>query len=285
MRSTVKMAKTIDEAVRLAITELGCSADDVDIEVLEEPKNGLFGFIGAKDAVIKVSLKEEIISEEAEIVQEIIYNDRKKVRKEIELETKEIKENSIKNKSTTKKEVKKQPKVEKVKTEKKVEEVKKEKTLEKTDYSKIAKEFLEELLDKMNIKSEVKMKVEDRFIKFEIFPEDKDDTGIIIGKRGDTLDAIQYMVNLITNKHSDEYIRISIDINNYRSKRAKSLNVLAQKMARKAKKYKKDMRLEPMNPYERRIIHSALQNEKNVKTVSEGEEPYRKVVIKYLNKK
>lgn len=270
MKSTVKMAKTIDDAVRLAINELQVSKEDVEIEVLEKPKTGLFGFIGAKDAVVKVSVKDDVISEETEFVQDIIYSDREKVKGDIEREANDKSQAKIDIKEETSKVIK----------ESLTKEVK-----EDDDYAKIAKEFLQELLDKMNIECDVKMTEEERFLKFEIFPIDKKETGIIIGKRGDTLDAIQYLVNLVTNMHSKEYIRISLDINNYRKKRAQSLKTLAKRMAKKAKKFKKDIKLEPMNPYERRLIHSALQDEDDIKTVSEGEEPYRRVVIKYINKK
>lgn len=270
MKSTVKMAKTIDDAVRLAINELQVSREDVDIEVLEKPKSGLFGFIGAKDAVVKVSVKDNVISEETEFVQDILYSDREKVQNDIKREAEDkTKAEKIDIKEETFKVIEENSKIE---------------VKEDDDYANIAKEFLQELLDKMNIECDVKMTEEDRFLKFEIFPVDKKETGIIIGKRGDTLDAIQYLVNLVTNMHSKEYIRISLDINNYRKKRAQSLKTLAKRMAKKAKKFKKDIKLEPMNPYERRLIHSALQDEDGIKTVSEGEEPYRRVVIRYINK-
>ena len=106
-----------------------------------------------------------------------------------------------------------------------------------------------------------------------------DDMGILIGKRGQTLDSLQYLTSLVVNKNSEEYIRVKLDIENYRERREDSLENLARNCASKVKKTRKPMVLEPMNPYERRIIHACLQNDRNVITSSEGEEPYRHVVI------
>ena len=106
---------------------------------------------------------------------------------------------------------------------------------------------------------------------------------VLIGRRGQTLDSLQYLVSLVVNKDRDDYIRVVLDTENYRQKRKETLEKLAHKLARKAKKMRKDIILEPMNPYERRIIHSTLQNNKFVSTKSEGDEPYRKVII-FLNR-
>ena len=107
--------------------------------------------------------------------------------------------------------------------------------------------------------------------------------GILIGKRGQTLDSLQYLVSLFVNKESESYIRVKLDTENYRARRKDTLENLAKNIAYKVKRNRKSITLEPMNPYERRIIHSALQNDKYVATRSEGEEPYRKVVV-YLKK-
>ena len=106
-----------------------------------------------------------------------------------------------------------------------------------------------------------------------------DDMGILIGKRGATLDSLQYLSSLVANKESEEYIRVKIDTENYRERRKQTLENLAKNMAFKVKRTKRSVSLEPMNPYERRVIHSALQNDKFVTTHSEGEEPYRHVVV------
>ena len=106
-----------------------------------------------------------------------------------------------------------------------------------------------------------------------------DDMGVLIGKRGQTLDSLQYLVSLVVNKESEEYIRVKVDTENYRKRRKETLENLAKNIAYKVKRTKRSVSLEPMNPYERRIIHSALQNDKYVTTHSEGEEPFRHVVV------
>ena len=106
-----------------------------------------------------------------------------------------------------------------------------------------------------------------------------EDMGVLIGKRGQTLDSLQYLVSLVVNKYSDEYIRVKIDTENYRERRKETLENLARNIAYKVKRTRKTVSLEPMNPYERRVIHSALQNDRYVTTHSEGEEPYRRVVV------
>ena len=106
-----------------------------------------------------------------------------------------------------------------------------------------------------------------------------DDMGILIGKRGQTLDSLQYLVSLVVNKGQEEYIRVKVDTENYRQRRKETLENLAKNIAFKVKRTKRPVSLEPMNPYERRIIHSALQNDKYVTTHSEGEEPFRRVVV------
>jgi spoIIIJ-associated protein len=108
---------------------------------------------------------------------------------------------------------------------------------------------------------------------------DGDEMGVLIGKRGQTLDSLQYLVSLVVNKNSENYIKVKLDTENYRERRKETLENLAKNIAFKVKRTRKPVTLEPMNPYERRIIHSALQNDKFVETYSEGEEPYRKVVI------
>lgn len=295
MKSTVKVAKTVDQAVSLALKELDCTKDEAIIDILEEPKSGFFGLIGSKDAVVKVSCEEnieellnEVVSgnfekKEEKIVEEIVKDTPKKVKKP----KREKIEKDVPKKETIKKE-----KVEKKKTDL-VEEIIEDEIVE--DNSKIefivdeelktkTKEFLNEVVSKMGINAFIETFSDNETIKFNIVPENENDIGIIIGKRGETLDAIQYLVNLVANRNSKEYIRITVDSNNYREKRIKSLESLANKMASKAKKYNRNMRLEPMNPYERRIVHSALQGVQGIYTSSEGEEPYRKVVIKVKRK-
>lgn len=147
------------------------------------------------------------------------------------------------------------------------------------DPIEIADDFLKRIYKSMDIEASNDIKMEDNVLYIEIKDVDSRNKGILIGKRGSTLDAIQYLVSLSVNKNSSKYIRIVIDIGGYRKKREATLRRLAMKMADKAIYRKRPVKLEPMNPYERRIIHSTLQSHKKVKTYSEGEDPYRKVII------
>lgn len=139
--------------------------------------------------------------------------------------------------------------------------------------------FLTLLLEKMNIEANYKVNYSDNILKVDIIKIDEDDKGIIIGKRGKNLDETQFLLNLMVNKGRQNYVRVVFNVEDYRAKREDTLKRLALKMADKCRYYKHKVRLEPMNPYERRIIHSTLQDEKDIITYSEGEEPYRKVVI------
>lgn len=147
------------------------------------------------------------------------------------------------------------------------------------DPIKISDDFLNKIFQSMDIESFNEIKKENNTLYIDIKDLDSRNKGILIGKRGSTLDAIQYLVNLAVNKNSSEYLRVIIDIGGYRKKREETLKRLALKMANKSIYSKRPVKLEPMNPYERRVIHSALQNHDKVKTYSEGEDPYRKVVI------
>lgn len=141
-----------------------------------------------------------------------------------------------------------------------------------------AKDFLKEVFDAMNmvVVVDVKYDEENRNIDIDL---SGDEMGVLIGKRGQTLDSLQYLVSLVVNKDVEEYIRVKVDTENYRKRRKETLESLAKNIAYKVKRTKRSVSLEPMNPYERRIIHSALQNDKYVTTHSEGEEPFRRVVV------
>lgn len=143
-----------------------------------------------------------------------------------------------------------------------------------------ARKFLEDVFAAMNIKAKLDIAYDKENETLDINIEGED-MGVLIGKRGQTLDSLQYLVSLVINKNSDKYIKVKLDTENYRERRKETLENLAKNIAYKVRKTKKSVALEPMNPYERRIIHSALQNDKYVETYSEGEEPYRKVVIGY----
>lgn len=139
-------------------------------------------------------------------------------------------------------------------------------------------EFLSSVFDAMKMEVEILVAVneEEHIIEVEL---KGDDMGILIGKRGQTLDSLQYLTNLAINKHSDEYYKVKIDTEDYRKRRKETLENLAKNIAYKVKRTKRSVSLEPMNPFERRIIHSALQNDRYVTTHSEGDEPYRHVVV------
>ena len=149
---------------------------------------------------------------------------------------------------------------------------------EKITLESKAKKFLSDVFSAMGIKAEIDLSYDEINTTLDINIKG-DEMGVLIGKRGQTLDSLQYLVSLVVNKNNDEYIKIKLDTENYRARRKETLENLAKNIAYKVKRTRKPVSLEPMNPYERRIIHSALQNDKYVETYSEGEEPYRKVVI------
>ncbi len=296
-------AKTKSEAITKACIELGTSSDQLDIQVITEGSSGFFG-IGSKPAIIKVR-KLETVSEEKEIEElvdavkiESIKEEKKPAEKKPApkpVQTKEVKEKHskpVKEKAKEKpvKENKEKPVKEKqTPKEKPVKEkpVKVSKPIEIiTDPEEIkeieerAVVFLRDVFTSMNL-GEVeitsKYNTADGCLEVDFEGEDM---GILIGKRGQTLDSLQYLTSLVVNKGKENYIRVKLDTEDYRRRRKETLENLARGIAYKVKKTRKPVVLEPMNPYERRIIHSALQGNKFVETVSEGEEPYRHVVVK-----
>lgn len=298
-------AKTKSEAITKACIELGVSSDQLEIQVISEGSNGFFG-IGSKPAVIKVR-KIESVSEEEEM-KEIVetvkldsFKEEAPVQEEKKTEAikpvkKEIKEpKAVSEKPRQPKPVKeraakeKQPREFREPKEKQVREktTKPVKPVEiLTDPEEIkevenrAKVFLGDVFASMNL-GEVEITSEynttDGSLEVDFEGEDM---GILIGKRGQTLDSLQYLTSLVVNKGKSNYIRVKLDTEDYRKRRKETLENLARGIAYKVRKTRKPVILEPMNPYERRIIHSALQGNKFVETVSEGEEPYRHVVVK-----
>lgn len=150
--------------------------------------------------------------------------------------------------------------------------------IEKLSVEDNAKKFLNDVFAAMNMTVVVEIKYNEENKEMDV-DLSGDDMGVLIGKRGQTLDSLQYLVSLVVNKESDDYIRVKVDTENYRERRKETLENLAKNVAYKVKRTRRPVSLEPMNPYERRIIHSALQNDKYVTTHSEGEEPFRKVVV------
>lgn len=204
MTAVEKIGKTIEEAVSLALAELGVSEKRVDIEVIESPSKGLFGFIGTKPAKVRVSLK-------------------------------------------------------------------------KIDPVAVAKEFLQDIFLQMKLDVLIEKMTSEEGIVFNLRGKD---LGILIGKHGQTLDALQYLTNLAANRDVDQdRVRIVVDVEDYRKRREETLYRLAERLADKVKRRGERVVLEPMSRHERKIIHMALQDDKRVSTYSEGEEPFRKVVI------
>ncbi|MDD2190441.1 MAG: protein jag [Eubacteriales bacterium] len=267
-----KWGKDVDEATRLALIDLKLTADQVNVIVLEEPTKGFFG-IGSKLAKVRVEVKPEIKAEsEKEEVQKY-----------------EVSNKPARQEKTQKKEFEKRPeKREKREKKSEYQESTKETAIESgfsirekpTDLVElkdhIAESFLKDITEKMGLSLQIKIMGNDCCIYVEM---DGKDSGTIIGKRGQTLDAIQYLTSLVVNKNKDKYMRVVIDAENYREKREKTLEQLANRLADKVIKSRKSVRLEPMNPYERKVIHATLQSNPKVITRSEGEEPYRRVII------
>ena len=151
-------------------------------------------------------------------------------------------------------------------------------SVKKSSVEEVARVFLNDVFQAMNMEVEIEISIdEDGALCADLRGEHM---GILIGKRGQTLDSLQYLANRVANKHQDGYVRVKLDTENYRARREETLKHLAKNIAHKVKRNRRPVALEPMNPYERRIIHSALQGNKYVETVSEGEEPYRHVVVK-----
>lgn len=302
-------AKTKNEAITKACIELGVSSDQLDIQVVSEGSSGFFG-IGSKPAIIKACKKEES-SEEKEI-EKII--DSVKIDALKEETAKEVQKPAVKSVSKapeTKKETsaekakeERQPKPvrekqfrEKASKEKPVREQKEKPAKEKTVRAAKAIEIITDPEEIKNIEERALVFLKDVFASMDLgevritskynttdccleVDFEGEDMGILIGKRGQTLDSLQYLTSLVVNKGKSDYIRVKLDTEDYRRRRKETLENLARGIAYKVKKTRKPVVLEPMNPYERRIIHSALQGNKFVETVSEGEEPYRHVVVK-----
>jgi spoIIIJ-associated protein len=203
VKSVETSGRTVEEAILMAVAQLGVRRDNLNIEIIEQPSKRLFGIIGGKSAKIRATVKSDVKDE--------------------------------------------------------------------------VKEFLTKLLSYMEIEAKISITEDDSKIMVRLSGQNM---GLLIGYRGETLDALQYLTNLAINKNNTEYKRIIIDTEEYRSKREETLRRLAKRLANKVQKTKRSIVLEPMNPYERRIIHSTLQNHPNVITYSEGDEPYRKVIIK-----
>lgn len=278
-----KWGTSVDVAVDLALKDLQLTRDDVDVIVLEEPSRGFFG-IGSKLAKVRVVKKQPAVKEEPPVVKESTSaKEEMPCHKEPEVhESKKIK---VRENRTT--EYKKKPVAKKKEESKPIAKEKKEKKPQTAAISQKPEaldalddhpviDFLKEVTEKMGLNLEIVAERSEDCIYVDIKGKD---SGTIIGKRGQTLDAIQYLTSLVANKEDGKHLRVVVDAENYRAKREKTLAQLAERLANKVVKTKRSVRLEPMNPYERKVIHATLQGNPNVKTRSEGEEPYRRVII------
>ena len=278
-----KWGKDVDEAVRLALLELKVPIEEVEVTVLEESSKGFFG-LGSKLAKVRVDKKK---IEPVKIQKETGGNrdtrdnkenrDNRDTREVVKKPYNRDKESNKHEKraerpkpgeKTERREPQKQRRHEKVSTERPKDLV------ETTDHAVFL--FVKELAEKMDLTLEIKAMINEDSIYVDI--EGKD-SGTVIGKRGQTLDSIQYLASLVANKEKEKYVRVVVDAEDYRNKREKTLEQLADRLAGKVTRTKKTVRLEPMNPYERKVIHARLQGNVKVVTRSEGEEPYRRVVI------
>lgn len=292
MRSSEKWGVDVDTAVNLALQELKLGIDEVDVEVLEESSNGFFG-IGSKLAKVRVTAKEtteKVVKEKATFddIDAILANlpenraaalpdDIREDYDKFEAEEREDAKAREKHNKREKREKRSRNNKKHTNATFKPEEtlLYDVKNLKHVD-SHPVKDFLSEISDKMGINLDYDVKIGDDIVFVEITG---DDTGTIIGKRGQTLDAVQCLASYVVNKDSNKYIRVVLDTENYRAKREKTLINLANRLASKVERSRKTVTLEPMNPYERKVIHATLQNHPTVTTRSEGKEPYRKVII------
>lgn len=260
MNFSEKYGNDIEEAVALALRDLKATKDEVEIEVLEEPSKGFLG-LGSKLAKVRVTLKEEekpeeTVEEESAADVEVVENNEETV--------------IIKHEKTSYKEENRP-----VHKERRSVANERPEGLEPAD-DHAAVEFLKKTTEEMGMELSFSCMANEDNVYVDISGKD---AGNIIGKRGQTLDAVQYLTSLVVNKDSSNYIRVIIDAENYRAKREKTLQQLADRLAAKVVRTKRSVRLEPMNPYERMVIHAALSDNKKVTTRSEGEEPYRRLII------
>lgn len=258
--------KTKEEAIMKASVQLETPSDQLDIQVISEGSKGFFG-IGSKPFVIRAGKKEE---EKKEQIQETIVEEKEELKPEPEQTEEKTEPQSApaKENSRERKPKRENRQIEIITDEAQIEEVKKR-----------AEGFLSQVFEAMGI--EVHMESvyngSDGSLTIDFSGENM---GVLIGKRGQTLDSLQYLTGLVLNKGTSVYVKVKLDTENYRARRRETLENLARGIAYKVKKTRKAVVLEPMNPYERRIIHSTLQGNRNVETYSEGEEPYRHIVVK-----
>ena len=236
-------AKNVDDAITEACESLMVTSDRLEYEIISNGSSGFLG-INAKPAVIKARVKEDTVSD--------------------------ISESAVEEKVVS--EVKANDDNQEDKADKKVNIVNGDEFVKKAD------DFLKDVFGAMNMEVTINSKFNsnDNILDVELSGAEM---GVLIGKRGQTLDSLQYLISLVVNRDSNDYIHVKVDTENYRERRKATLENLAKNISYKVRKTRQSVALEPMNPYERRIIHSALQNDRYVTTHSEGDEPFRRVVV------
>lgn len=304
MEEITVSAKTLDDAITEALIQLGVTSDQLEYDVIEKGNAGFLG-IGRKQAVIKARRKvekkvnDEPVIDFSDAVKGVMKDSKSdNYHKHNNRDNKKKKDNRKKenyhknNKNVTASEKTEKVKEETVKTEKKEKNDKPHKPVQERKEIELAKveditvktceEFLTNVLKAMDMEVEIKTSIdEEGALCIEM---NGDNMGILIGKRGQTLDSLQYLTNRVANKAQNGYVRVKLDTEDYRRRRKETLENLAKNIAHKVKRTRRSVSLEPMNPYERRIIHSALQGDRSVTTHSEGEEPYRRVVVTLVRK-
>lgn len=288
MKECIKEAKNVDEAIELACQELGVSRDIVDFEIISLPKSTFFG-------LKRIPAKVRVYFEEPEqavppAVRELRPRKQDKPRQQ-SASSEQKKEDQPKNASEQKQKQDKAPrhKEEKASTAKKPRETAtQEPELVFVDgkltegKAKAAFDYVSEILETIGVEAEVLVAQTDSAIVLRL---QGDSLGVVIGRRGETLDSLQYLAGLVANRSEGDYVRVMIDSGNYREKRERTLQQLAKKLSATAIRYGRPTTLEPMNPYERRIIHATVSTIDGVSSSSVGEEPNRRVVIQPDNPK
>lgn len=279
--------KSVEEAITNACTKLGIPSDKLDYEVIDKGNSGFLGIFNSKPAKIKAREKQE----ETVVEQVNAEEPKKAIEAPVHAEKKFEKKADNFKKAEPKKEFKKEYKPADNHKNAEVKEVPKAEEQPKAEpftaeQKEVIKKDIQTFLNNMfgamsmEVKADITFDDEENSVNVDL---SGDNMGVLIGKRGQTLDSIQYLTSLVINKNSEKYVRVKLDTENYRKRRKETLESLAKNIAYKVKRSRRPVSLEPMNPYERRIIHSALQADKFVSTRSEGEEPFRHVVV-YLER-
>ena len=283
MKGSIRVsAKTLDDAITEALIQLGVTSDRLEYNVIEKGSAGFLG-IGMKQAVIEAWKKED--KEEEEFLKAVEETIRENPVKEYFVKEDDVKEHQAEE-AAKKEEAVREEKTEKEEASANAKEeksepvsVKEKELLAKVEDETIryVEQFVKDTLKAMDMDVEITSSIDkDGALYVDMKGENM---GILIGKRGQTLDSLQYLANRVANKHQSGYVRVKLDTENYRARREETLKHLAKNIAHKVKRNRRPVILEPMNPYERRIIHSTLQSDPYVTTHSEGEAPYRKVVV------